>query len=65
MYNPKFSKQDDKEGKRIKRGKLVCGCQKTGWPEIIASCANQCLNWQLFSVWTVQMHLAGKLRCVQ
>lgn len=28
MYNPKFSKQDDKEGKKIKRGKLVCGCQK-------------------------------------
>lgn len=64
MYNPKFSKQDDKEGKTIKRGKLVCGCQKAGWPEIIASCANQCLNWQ-FSVWTVQMSLAGRVRCVQ
>lgn len=61
MYSPKFSKQDDKEGNRIKRRKLVRGCHKAGWPEIIASCANQCLNWQLFSVWTVQMHVVGRL----
>lgn len=61
MYSPKFSKQDDKEGNRIKRRKLVCGCQKAGWTEIVASSANQCLNWQLFSVWTVWMHLAGRL----
>lgn len=61
MYSPKFSKQDDKESNRIKRRKLVCDCQKASWAEILASCANQSLDWQLFSVWTVQMHLVGRL----
>lgn len=43
------------------QGKKTSDCQKAGWAEIVASCAHQCLKWQLFSVWTVQKHLAGRL----
>lgn len=64
MYGPKFPKQVDKEGNKIKRKKNPSECQKADWAEMVASCANQRLSWQLFSVWTVQIHHAGRLWCV-
>lgn len=62
MYSPKFSKQDDKEGNRIKRRKLVCGCLKNGGQKsLLAVPISVSIGSELFSVWTFQMHLPGTL----